>query len=71
MVIHWALIMVTLYSGHVDAPVPFPTWEGLGIFDTQQACFAALEREQIARDRVPQAGVERYYRCNAPTGRLP
>lgn len=44
---------------------------GSVFFDTQQACFAALEREQLTHDRVPIAGVERYYRCSAPTANLP
>jgi hypothetical protein len=70
---YWVLIIVTLYSNHVfkDTPLPFPTWESLGVFETQQACFTALERQQIARDMFPQAGVERYYRCNESTGKRP
>ena len=63
MIANWALIVVIIYNGN-------PVWETIGIFPTQRACFAALEREQIAHDRLPHKGrVERFYRCNAPTGR--
>jgi hypothetical protein len=47
-----------------------PVWETVGIFPTQRACFAALERDQLAHDRLPdKATAERFYRCEAPTGR--
>jgi hypothetical protein len=32
---------VIIYNGN-------PVWETIGIFPTQRACFAALEREQLA-----------------------
>lgn len=64
MIANWALIVVIIYGGN-------PVWETVGVFPTQRACFAALEREQLANDRLPhKADVERYYRCNAPTGRF-
>jgi hypothetical protein len=53
---YWALVVITIHSGT-------PIWEPLDVFPTRQACFAALEREQITHD---QAGVKRYYRCDAP-----
>jgi hypothetical protein len=74
MIANWALVVVVLNTGHVPDPtVVFATWETLGIFETRQACFAALEREQLAHDRVfaqyPKTVIGSYYRCNAPTGR--
>jgi hypothetical protein len=69
MIANWALIVVTIYSGT-------PLWETVGIFPTQRACFTALERDQLAHDRIAHQGdagrpyrSERYYRCDAPTGR--
>jgi hypothetical protein len=38
MIANWALVVVTILSGN-------PVWETIGVFPTQQACFAALERE--------------------------
>jgi hypothetical protein len=63
MIANWALIVVTIYGGN-------PVWETIGVFPTQRACFTALERDQLANDRLPhKASVERFYRCDAPTGR--
>jgi hypothetical protein len=63
MIANWALIVVTIYGGN-------PVWETVDILPTQRACFAALERDQLAHDRLPHKdGAERFYRCNAPTGR--
>jgi len=63
LIANWALVVVTIHS-YSSGP-PLPTWEGLGVFPTQRACFAALERDQLANDS--KGGTERYYRCNAPT----
>ena len=63
MIANWALIMVTIYGGN-------PVWETIGVFPTQRACFAALERDQLANDRLPHKGnAERFYCCEAPTRR--
>jgi hypothetical protein len=55
--------MITLTA----APPHGPVWQTLGVFDTQQECFAALEDNQLAADRllnVPHLSVSRYYRCD-------
>jgi hypothetical protein len=69
LIANWALVMVILHIADGDV---FPTWEGLGVFETQQACFAALEREQLAHDRIfskyPETVKGSYYRCEAPAG---
>jgi hypothetical protein len=63
VIANWALIVVSIYGGN-------PIWETIGVFSTQRACFAALERDQLANDRLRhKADVERFYRCNPPTGR--
>ena len=62
MIANWALIMVTIHLG-------VPIWELEDILPTRRACFAALERVQLAHDRLPhKEGIERFYRCDAPTG---
>jgi hypothetical protein len=54
MIANWALVVVTIHSGT-------PIWETIDVFPTQHACFAALERDQLAHDRLPDKGsVERY-----------
>jgi hypothetical protein len=68
VIANWALVVVTIYGGN-------PLYETLGVFPTQRACFAELERDQLVTDRdlpqragAPSVGA-RFYRCNAPTGR--
>jgi hypothetical protein len=80
VIFHWALVMVTLWCAQGGFLRPceggggqdiFPTWESRGLYDTQAECFAALQRMQIARDRVPNPNPARYgtyYRCDSPTG---
>jgi hypothetical protein len=55
--------MITLTT----APPHDPVWKTLGVFYPQQECFAALEDNQLAADRVldvPDLSVSRYYRCD-------
>jgi hypothetical protein len=49
MIADWALIAVTIYGG-------YSVRETVRVFPTQPECFAALERDQVAHDRVPPKG---------------
>jgi hypothetical protein len=68
-VISWALVAVNIFS-RPDAQPPEPT-----LFETytEEQCFAALQLEQLAKDRAPHGldlkkpSRERYYRCDLTT----
>jgi hypothetical protein len=45
VIANWALVVVNIWSSPGPVADVFPTWESLGVYQTEQECFAALEHQ--------------------------